>query len=481
MVFTFLLRSSYSYLAISLQFYLNPSSKQNYSTKATHLLESTHLILATCSSLARSSPLASRPRSSRSLHHSRAHLALHRPAHLYPSYKQEENNMHGMPLPSLYEDKEDDEIKQGWTLRDYAYVEDLVLGMHVRKEDLPVPQIIDELLERDYDGISALSLALSVHDAPIEFVRLLRDVMKYRSPKTNIFENIDADGRLPLHECAMGTTRVEVLQFVIDQFPGALVCTDYFRVRPDSDDNTCYDPLATALGFNTNRANHAAIIRCLEYNLAKYLANDPGEKRKAEEAAAETAYRDLLFELDIEEERKVGKKIKHAKKKEKKREKKLQKHKTQQQGGDDLIAPTASLKAVTEVELNELQSSSLSSAPDIVYEILANLAADDLRFNDATPAIPSSAVPAKKIRALTKSKANRKAARDAVSEELTCPISMELMRDPVMCADGHSYERVNIEEWLMKSNLSPVTGMELEYRFLVSNVTLKKVIEAHTE
>ena len=28
-----------------------------------------------------------------------------------------------------------------------------------------------------------------------------------------------------------------------------------------------------------------------------------------------------------------------------------------------------------------------------------------------------------------------------------CPISLELMRDPVMAYDGHSYERAAIERW----------------------------------
>ena len=33
-------------------------------------------------------------------------------------------------------------------------------------------------------------------------------------------------------------------------------------------------------------------------------------------------------------------------------------------------------------------------------------------------------------------------------DALCCPISMEIMRDPVICADGHTYERADIEAWL---------------------------------
>ena len=32
------------------------------------------------------------------------------------------------------------------------------------------------------------------------------------------------------------------------------------------------------------------------------------------------------------------------------------------------------------------------------------------------------------------------------------------MQDPVVCVDGHSYERVNIERWFRESSTSPATG-----------------------
>lgn len=43
-----------------------------------------------------------------------------------------------------------------------------------------------------------------------------------------------------------------------------------------------------------------------------------------------------------------------------------------------------------------------------------------------------------------------------------CPISMELMRDPVSTADGHCYERASIERWFAQgSRTSPKTGASL--------------------
>jgi hypothetical protein len=42
---------------------------------------------------------------------------------------------------------------------------------------------------------------------------------------------------------------------------------------------------------------------------------------------------------------------------------------------------------------------------------------------------------------------------DAITSFL-CPSGRTLMRDPVMCADGHSYERANIVRWFRTSQLS---------------------------
>jgi len=45
-----------------------------------------------------------------------------------------------------------------------------------------------------------------------------------------------------------------------------------------------------------------------------------------------------------------------------------------------------------------------------------------------------------------------------------CPITGEIMVDPVLCADGHSYERFAIEEWFARGgNLSPITVVKGQY------------------
>ncbi len=66
-------------------------------------------------------------------------------------------------------------------------------------------------------------------------------------------------------------------------------------------------------------------------------------------------------------------------------------------------------------------------------------------------------------------------------ESFRCPLSRSLMRDPVTAADGHSYERGNIEQWFAKRQgttlTSPVTGLRLPSRALVDNITLRKSMQ----
>lgn len=52
-------------------------------------------------------------------------------------------------------------------------------------------------------------------------------------------------------------------------------------------------------------------------------------------------------------------------------------------------------------------------------------------------------------------------------EALMCPISRSMMRDPVVAADGHSYEREAITAWLRMSDLSPMTGLVLPSKALL--------------
>lgn len=61
-------------------------------------------------------------------------------------------------------------------------------------------------------------------------------------------------------------------------------------------------------------------------------------------------------------------------------------------------------------------------------------------------------------------------------EEFLCPITQELMRDPVIAADGYTYDRPAIVSWMQKELRSPLTNLELSSTQLTPNRTLKMMI-----
>lgn len=63
------------------------------------------------------------------------------------------------------------------------------------------------------------------------------------------------------------------------------------------------------------------------------------------------------------------------------------------------------------------------------------------------------------------------------NESFKCPISLDLMEDPVFLNDGHTYERNNIKFHLLKSSKSPMTNINLtNYPILINNNSLKNQI-----
>ena len=41
--------------------------------------------------------------------------------------------------------------------------------------------------------------------------------------------------------------------------------------------------------------------------------------------------------------------------------------------------------------------------------------------------------------------------------DIICPITHEIMLEPVVCSDGITYEKTAIEKWLENNNTSPIT------------------------
>jgi len=71
-----------------------------------------------------------------------------------------------------------------------------------------------------------------------------------------------------------------------------------------------------------------------------------------------------------------------------------------------------------------------------------------------------------------------------IPKNYCCPITLEIMKDPVVAADGHSYEKSAIEEWVNLSTrdpLSPMTGSPLIHTMLTPNYTLRSQINEFLE
>ena len=60
--------------------------------------------------------------------------------------------------------------------------------------------------------------------------------------------------------------------------------------------------------------------------------------------------------------------------------------------------------------------------------------------------------------------------------EMLCDMMQEVMQEPVIAADGHTYDRLAIEQWLQQHDTSPVTGSLLQHKRIVPNVIIKNVM-----
>jgi len=60
--------------------------------------------------------------------------------------------------------------------------------------------------------------------------------------------------------------------------------------------------------------------------------------------------------------------------------------------------------------------------------------------------------------------------------EFLCPILKTRMVDPVCTADGHTFERKAIEEWLLSHNTSPLTGLRLATKVVTPNHAMRAML-----
>lgn len=60
---------------------------------------------------------------------------------------------------------------------------------------------------------------------------------------------------------------------------------------------------------------------------------------------------------------------------------------------------------------------------------------------------------------------------EEIPEKYLCPITQEIMTDPVVAADGQTYQMDSIKEWLNRGKIkSPLTGVILPNTILPDNI-----------
>ena len=67
-----------------------------------------------------------------------------------------------------------------------------------------------------------------------------------------------------------------------------------------------------------------------------------------------------------------------------------------------------------------------------------------------------------------------------VDEMFQCPITQDIMRDPVIAGDGYTYDRSAIESWFKSKSTSPMTNEVLTHKQLIPNNVLRsRILECY--
>lgn len=91
--------------------------------------------------------------------------------------------------------------------------------------------------------------------------------------------------------------------------------------------------------------------------------------------------------------------------------------------------------------------------------------------------IESLGLRSKVLRNVEELRMEMKSACVGIPDEFLCPITRELMKEPVIAADGYSYEKEAIENWIIgKRHSSPMTNLPLQRLVLTPNRNLKMAI-----
>ena len=121
----------------------------------------------------------------------------------------------------------------------------------------------------------------------------------------------------------------------------------------------------------------------------------------------------------------------------------------------------------------------LTKQVTIIGKIETEVSSDDkLTIKEQFDKICFSDVDDEKVAFIKNLKLMNEKFGDSVPEEFICPLTKEIMIDPVMTYDGHTFDKIAIELWFQSNDSSPVTHYKLDNKNLIPNSSLKNLIKS---
>ncbi|KAH8070995.1 hypothetical protein JL720_11609 [Aureococcus anophagefferens] len=140
---------------------------------------------------------------------------------------------------------------------------------------------------------------------------------------------------------------------------------------------------------------------------------------------------------------------------------------------DDSVLPHLAVEDLTEIGLAPPTALHVFAAINVSRMAASKLAVNEV-MDDSARHQAALEAELKEHRAELKRLRLR---REDVPDKLVCQITFELMKDPVMAADGHTFERVAIEQWFATGQrTSPATNEPLPDTRLIPNLAVKSMI-----
>ncbi|KAK3133980.1 hypothetical protein QOZ80_6AG0543530 [Eleusine coracana subsp. coracana] len=136
-------------------------------------------------------------------------------------------------------------------------------------------------------------------------------------------------------------------------------------------------------------------------------------------------------------------------------------------------------EAIKKGTLSDILDKSQTDWPIAEAEILANLGlrCTALKCRDR-PNLDSELLPElENILSKVTASLKQKGSSLLTPRHFICPILQEVMEDPYVAADGHTYEQRAIKAWLRKYNISPVTKQKLPNLSIIPNHSLHAAIQ----